>query len=184
MFSFVRSKNDPHFLELKEGDVLIQEIDIRFPLKFLKSFFETKEEALLWLKEIEKKLCKRRAYFLISKRSYSSILLLKKLEEKGFCFHVCQEMVQELVRLGYIQDEDYFTNWIYSEFKKGNGPKMIAWKGKAKGISEAMVRKLITHEMQKEKIQKIYEKMKKDKKKALQALYRKGFDLDLLNFFL
>lgn len=184
MISFIRSKMDPNFLELKEEDTVLQEVEIHFPLKFLKSSFATQEEALLWLKEIEQKLCKQRAYFLISKRSYSSISLLKKLEEKGFNSKICGEIVQELIDLGYIQDEDYFAHWIRSELKRGYGPKMIIWRGKVKGISEEMVKKVITDEMQKEVVEKIYLKMKKDKKKTLQVLYRKGFDLDLLNFFL
>ena len=87
-------------------------------------------------------------------------------------------MVEELQRLGYVQDEEWARRLIEREFARGNGPRLIELKLKIKGVSPSQVRQIITREMERKKIREL---MKKGK--TPQSLVRKGFDYSLIEIF-
>ena len=174
MIYLFRSGIDPKIVEIREGEVVLQEVEIRFLIRKFPSSFFSLELALKWLREIEMKLAKAKAYRLLAIRSYPSDALLEKLEEKGFSKVVSEQIVGEFKTLGYIEDDSYWTNFIEREFQRGYGPKYLQWK---KGAPAEKIRDLITPAMQQKKIRELAKKFPSPKKAAA-ALLRRGFDLD------
>jgi SOS response regulatory protein OraA/RecX len=84
--------------------------------------------------------------------------------------------MQKLEMQGLLQDDDFWVSFVRREFRKGNGPRLIELKGKAKGMPSHFVRSQISDEMQKEKIEQL-------QKKGYQSLLRKGFDPEFLSEF-
>lgn len=176
MIYLFRSQIDPKIIEIREGEIVLQEVEILFTLRKFPSRFPSLESALKWLQEIEVKLTKNKAYRLLSMRSYPSDLLHEKLIEKKFSRHVVEQVVEELKQAGLLQDEEYWTRLIEREFRRGYGPRYLQWK---KGAPEAMLRAMITDAMQKKKIRELMKKFSCPKK-GMQALARRGFDLSCI----
>ena len=128
--------------------------------------------------ETEAKLARLAAYRMIAMRNYPGAVVLKKLQEKRFSESVSQAIVDELKRAGYIQDGEWIEQTILREFRKGSGPRFIEMKLRSKGIAFAQVRKLISPDMQREKIREIFKKFPKEK--AARMLQRKGLHFDLI----
>lgn len=173
-----RSALEPDLFEVWDGEACIEEISASFPLKKWPKSFDSLEQIKLWLKEIEAKLARLTAYRLIAMRNYPGAVVLRKLQEKGYSESVSQTIVEELKRAGYIQDGEWIEQTVLREFRKGCGPRLIEMKLRSKGIASAQVRKLISPEMQREKIREILKKFPKEK--ASRMLQRKGFDFDLI----
>lgn len=173
MIQLVRSIVDPKWVEIQENGVVLQEIEVLFKLWKIPKSFSSQEEVVEWLHKTEHKQAKNRAYRLLSGRSYPSTILKKKLKEAGYAEALCEQLIQELQLLGYIQDEDFWLSFVKAEFRKGNGPRLIELKGKMKGMPVHIVRTHISLEMQREKIKQL-------EKKGFHSLLRKGFDSDLL----
>lgn len=114
---------------------------------------------------------KRYAFRLLSMRNYHSAVLFRKLSQKGAEDEVCEKVIAECRRLGFIKDEEA----ILREFRRGYGPRYIEYKLR---LSREEVRKIITRGMQREKIEELLPKLG-EKQKALRALQRRGFDLDI-----
>jgi SOS response regulatory protein OraA/RecX len=163
-------------VEIREGQAVLQEVEVLFPLRHIPSFFPSLESVLKWLREIEMKLAKARAYRLLTMRSYPSIALFQKLEEKGFSKAVSEKVIDELKSLGYLQDDDFWSRLIEREFQRGHGPRYLEWKKKA---PREKVRAMITESMQRKKIRELLKKFSSPKK-AVQALVRRGFDVDCI----
>jgi SOS response regulatory protein OraA/RecX len=172
----LRSQVDPKVIEIWEGEIVLQEVEVLFPLRRFPSSFSSLESALKWLQEIEAKLAKAKAYRLLGMRSYPSIALLQKLEEKGFSKRVSETVVEELKARGLLQDDDFWTRLIEREFQRGYGPRYLEWK---KGAPAAKIREMITETMQRKKIRELLKKFSSPQK-AAQALMRRGFDLDCI----
>jgi len=178
MLTLSKSAIDSTWYEIRSGADVIEEIEIRFSLYRIPKSFDSVELIHRWIEELERKLVRNRAYRLISARSYPSSLLRKKLLEKKYSETLCNEMVEELQRLGYVQDEEWARRLIEREFARGNGPRLIELKLKIKGVSPSQVRQIITREMERKKIREL---MKKGK--TPQSLVRKGFDYSLIEIF-
>ncbi len=176
MIYLSRSLIDAKVVEIRQGQVVLQEVEVHFPLRKFPSSFSSIEAALEWLGQVEMKLAKAKAYRLLAMRSYPSTLLLQKLEKTGYSKRTSAKIVEELKELGYLQDEDYWTHLILKEFKRGYGPHYLEWK---KGAPRAKVRELITESMQRKKIRELAKKFPSPQK-AAQSLARKGFDLDCI----
>lgn len=171
MFTLSKSAIDPLWYEIRQGANVIEEIQIRFSLYRIPKTFDSVELIHLWIEQLERKLVRNRAYRLLSSRSYSSFLLKRKLLEKKYSEILCDEIVEELQRLGYLQDEEWARRLIEREFARGYGPRIIELKLKTKGVSPSQVREMITFEMQRKKIREL---MKKGK--TPQFIARRGFD--------
>lgn len=120
---------------------------------------------------MEYSVARRKAFRLLSLQNYHSAVLRRKLEQKGFSAEVCDKVVEECKRLGFVKDDQA----ILREFRRGYGPRYIEFKI---GVSRQEVRKLITREMQREKIKEMLPKLG-PREKAIRTLQRKGFDLDI-----
>ncbi len=173
MFQLVKAAIDPKWMEIQDNGVVVQEVEVHFRLWKIPKSFASLEEVLEWLDKTERKQAKNRAYRLLSARAYPSTLLKKKLEECGYSARLCNELLDELQTAGYLQDDDFWTSYVKVEFRKGNGPRLIELKGRAKGMPVHVVRAQISDEMQRAKIQQL-------EKKGFQSLMRKGFDPQLL----
>lgn len=173
MFQLVKASIDPKWMEIREDGVVVQEVEVHFRLWKIPKSFGALDEVLAWLDKTERKQAKNRAYRLLSSRAYPSSVLKKKMEESGYSARLCSEIVDELQVAGYVQDQDFWVSFVRSEFRKGNGPRLIELKGKVKGMPVQIVRGQISDEMQREKIQQL-------EKKGFQSLMRKGFDPELL----
>ncbi len=133
----------------------------------------------------ETKLARKAAFRLLSMRSYHSLKLRQKLEEKGFSKEVCDEVIEDCRRLGFLQDEAFLSALILREFRKGYGPRYIERKLRSQGLSADQIRDAITPSMQSKRIGELVAKLKLPagrlgKQKAAQTLQRRGFDLDLI----
>ncbi len=122
------------------------------------------------MEEKEYIMAKKAAFRLLSMRSYHSQVLFRKLEEKGFAKEVCEAVIAECQRLGFLNDDAF----ILRELRRGYGPRYIEWK-----LRVRKVRDVISREMQREQIRKMAAKVG-PREKAMRTLQRRGFDLDLI----
>jgi SOS response regulatory protein OraA/RecX len=109
---------------------------------------------------------KKYAFRLLSMRNYHSRALFRKLESKGYSKEICEQVVAECKRLGFLQDEGF----VLQELRRGYGPRYIEWKWQ---LERGEARRVISREMQREQIARFA-------KKGARALQRRGFDLDLI----
>ncbi len=182
MITLHRSAVHPDWVELREGTQVLDEIEVRFRFRHMRKTFATVEEAKAFLHDNERKQAKTYACYLLSARSYASELLAKKLSEKGYSTVVVQETVQKLTELGILQDEQWQQREVERELARGHGPRFVEAKWRAKGLPAQVVRKYLTDEMQRDKVQQLWQKLRKksDRRKAIGFLARRGFDLDLI----
>jgi len=182
MIALRRSAVHADWVELKDGEQVLDEVEVRFRFRHMSKTFVSVEEAKKFLHDTERKQAKNYACYLLSARSYASELLGKKLSEKGYSVNVVQETVQKLTDLGLLQDEQWQQREVERELARGHGPRFIEAKWRAKGLPTEPVRKYMTDEMQKDKIQELWKKLckKSDRRKAIGFLARRGFDLDLI----
>lgn len=117
-------------------------------------------------------LARKAAFRLLNMRNYHSAVLLRKLELKGFSKEVCEKVVQDCKRIGFIKDEDA----ILREFRRGYGPRYIEFKLQ---LDRKEVRDLITRQMQREKMLELAKKLG-TRERAMRTLQRRGFDFDLI----
>jgi SOS response regulatory protein OraA/RecX len=171
-----KSQIDSRFLEIREGNKVLREIEVLFSLRRFPKSFPSFDLALAWLKKIETKLAKAKAYRLLAMKNYPSELLLDKLVIKGFSKSVCEHVIKDLKALGYLDDEEYWESLIRTEFKKGHGPRYLEWK---KRVPREKIRALISDEMLREKIRELLPRYPTIKK-AVRALIQRGFDLECI----
>lgn len=123
-------------------------------------------------KNMDYAAAKKRAFWLLSRKSYHSEVLLKKLIDKGATCEVANQVIKDCKRLGFLDDKQA----ILRELKRGYGPRAIEYK---LHLSREEVRGCISKIMQKEKILELLPRLG-PKEKAFRTLQRKGFDIDLL----
>jgi SOS response regulatory protein OraA/RecX len=177
MMQLKRGSLEPHVFEIWSDGVLVEEIEIFFSLKKIPSFFESVEQIKKWLKELEKKMARQSAYGSLALKNHSSEGLKKKLHSKGFSESVSQELIDELIGQGLIQDEEFIERLIEKELASLHGPRYIEAKLNSLGLKTDQVRKIVTKERQQEAISKLLKKIKKNHQAALQ---RRGFDWDCI----
>jgi len=171
-----KSAIDPALFEIVAGSEVIAEIPVSFCMYRWPRNFPSLEAARNWIQEEERKLAKKAAFRLLAAKSQSSSCLKQKLLRKGFSAHLCEEIVQEMERLGYVSDEDLAIFLIEREIQRGHGPFYIEMKFRSLGIDSSKVRRIATDERQREAIRKWLPKLKNPGP----ALQRRGFDGDLV----
>jgi len=178
-----RSAIEKGMFEIWDGEEVVQEMSIpflresvRFPAQFVS--LSALEQ---WLTEQELKLARQKALRLLGARNYCGLFLFRKLKEGGYSASICTDVVEEMKRLGYVQDQEFLDHAIAREFAKGYGPRFIEQKLKSKGLSSQEVRRSITPEMQEQKMREWLKKQKSlDRQKNIRALQQRGFDFDLI----
>ncbi len=175
-----RSSFAPSWAELRDGESVVQEVEILFPLKTLPALsFLSADEARKWLRDTERKMAKNQAFRYLARQSLASSVLLQKLAIKGYSKEICREIIEDLRSGGYLADEEIWPRIIERELAKGYGPRWIEWKWKAKGLPSNLVDLIATVEKQRKAIRKLKTKFP-SKEKAVQALLRRGFDFRLI----
>lgn len=115
---------------------------------------------------------RKAAFRLLSMRNYHSGVLSRKLESKGYSKEICERVIEDCKRLGFLKDDEF----ILRELRRGYGPRYIEFKLR---VSRQKVRELISRAMQREQILKMLPKLG-EREKAMRTLQRRGFDLDIV----
>jgi len=137
----------------------------------------TQEELKERFALIEAKIAKEAALRLLASRGQLSTEIHKKLALKGLSFASIEKALDDCRRLGVLDDRHEAHAFIAREEAKGNGPHLIAYKLKLKGIkvSPALMQKM--QDNQKNVLKKLLQKPKyRDEPRKL---IRRGFDASL-----
>jgi SOS response regulatory protein OraA/RecX len=117
-------------------------------------------------------VARKKAIRLLSMRNYHASLLARKLEQKGCPKEICERVIQDCRKMGFLDDEQA----ILSELRRGWGPRAIAYRLQ---LEKSEVKKWIPREAQKNQIKKMLPKLG-EREKAIRTLQRRGFDFDLV----
>ncbi len=117
-------------------------------------------------------IARRKALRLLSMRNYHSAVLARKLAQKGCPEEIVERVIADCKRMGFFNDDQA----ILAELRRGYGPRAIEFKLQ---LERGAVRKVITPEMQKQRIKELLPKLG-EREKAIRTLQRKGFDFDLV----
>jgi len=138
--------------------------------------------------ESEVERAKEKALSLLERQKYTKKQLRTKLSSKGYLPNVIDEAITKLEEYGYISDTDFAESFLRSTSTKSKKEIMFALKSKGvndKVISEVLEDSKINEEdtisRLAEKFMKYKEPNVENKKKMIAYLYRKGFDLSLIN---
>jgi regulatory protein len=148
--------------------------------------FKTIELLDIYLVEIELKVAKNYAFYLLSYKNYPSHLLIQKLIDIGIRKDIAKDQIKKLCEMGYIDDNAYIKYLIQTEIKRGYGPYYIRLKLLNKKfqleIIDEKLNEIICKEEEKRLIEINFQKIKKTKSKTqiYQSLVRKGFDISLI----
>lgn len=85
------------------------------PILHCKSVEELEER----FQTLEEPIAKRYAVFLLSKKAYPSVVLRKKLKEKGFSDKSVDITMQYCKKLGALNDEQLLTSFLEKKLTKG-----------------------------------------------------------------
>ena len=128
----------------------------------------------------EQKKAKAALLGLLARRDYPSEVLKQKLLAKGFSETVVEKMICWAKEKGFVNDEQYVQALIKKEIRQGRSPRMIRYKLHAKKLPQEEADQ-IDDETQKDQIRKLLPKLSPDPRKAMQSLYRRGFDAALIS---
>lgn len=176
-------------IQISWDGILIKEAASFLFKRVLKTMphFATKEELQDWIQEVEKKSSLNYALFLLARRSYYSETLREKLRSQGISSSTISFILEEMKKLGYLQDEEYLSAWVKAEIRKSRSILMIRARAKQKGFSSQKVsellEKLFPIDLQSETAMLQIKKLRKrgyPKEKIFQSLQRKGFSYGLL----
>ena len=133
---------------------------------------------------------RRYALMRLSMKSHSIYELRDQLEQKGMSAGIIEQVIEEFIKQGYLNDQEWVDAFIRGQQSRHTGPRSIQRKLRQKGISEDQIREALLRAGLKEnqgcQIKKLLTaryKSKdlndlKQKQKVIAALIRKGFDLD------
>lgn len=83
----------------------------------------------------------RAAIAMLARRDHSAYELTQKLKIKGYPAGMIEPLLIELAQKGFLNEQRYTENYIYSHRNKGNGPLRIARALEARGIADEMIAK-------------------------------------------
>jgi len=121
---------------------------------------------------------KAKAYSLLAKRSYFAKELKQKLLEKGYKPADIDSLISELIKQGWLNDEELASRFVKREGEKGYGARVILQKLRAKAgelsvdIAGGDIHSLIE--------KKYIHKLPQEREKVIAALLRRGFSYDLI----
>lgn len=155
--------------------------------KHLKSAkeFETKQDLLDWIDQVESHFIQKKAYDYLAKRNYPSSVLKEKLLSLFLDPIKVEKVIQTCIESKYCDDQNWIEQFIDRQLSQGYGPVIIRAKLLQKKLSKDLVQKAIdqiTLEEQKISIIKKMQQLegKKTPEKILGTLQRRGFSLDVL----
>lgn len=132
--------------------------------------------------ELEEKVGKRHALYLLSTRALLTSQLKSKLLSKGISSEIAQKIILFCQTMGYIDDSASVERFIQKEQKKGRSALAITQKLKAKGMQCA-----IPTSSDEQALRALIQKMRKNRaetpeqrRKLAAKLCRRGFAPDLV----
>jgi SOS response regulatory protein OraA/RecX len=129
--------------------------------------------------EWEAKRVKSMAYYKLSKKRYFAEELRKDLLELGFLEGKVDAVLQELTSFGYLNDEEGLESFIQRGIRTGKGPQWIKYKLLEKGMNLPQnFEEYYPKEVREANILAFVNKNKKEKRKVIASLVRKGFSLN------
>lgn len=152
-----------------------------------KATSETWNEAFaLWELQRAKLYALRR----LAQKNQPSVELSRALRERFITQTTIDKIIEECLRLGYIDDKDWVESFVRYQIGRKQGPDAILLKLRAKGIpveaAQAALDALDTLESRLDRIQALLSTKYrsrdltdyKEKQKVIAALIRRGFSLD------
>lgn len=126
----------------------------------------------------------------LCKESLCSSQIRQRLKRRDVPDEMTGQLLEEVIRLGFVDDRAWVQSFIRRQQGRRDGPMMIKMKLRAKGIDPELIAELMPtdEEVLKEQIFDLlktrYRKYDladfKERHKAIGALARKGFSLDLI----
>ena len=125
-----------------------------------------------------------KALELLNRQKYTKKALKSKLISKGFDSFIVDGVIEKLIRLNLVSDQDFATSFIHSTSNKSKKEIELALKNK--GVSSADIARVMEDEeiddletarRLADKFMRYKENSKKNIKKLIAYLYRKGFSL-------
>lgn len=186
MIKIAIKKKEGIYCQIFLNDDVYREVPYSFYKKKLAipKIFPSIEQAKTYLNELDYQIGREYACFLLSKKAYLTVALRKKLNEKKFFNTTIDQIEQEFLKLGYLNDLNLLTMLIEKESKK-KGKRATFYKLKSLGLDSKffgpLLEKLYSNEDQVKVIRQIIDKKKSQTPQALYlTLARKGFDHDLI----
>jgi SOS response regulatory protein OraA/RecX len=182
----IMNDKDSRLLDIFADDILIATV-LKFFFRKSLSFpsrLDNLAEAKKWFNEMEKKRAKSYLLYLLSRRSYHSSELMKKLKKKLISDKTINEVMKEVGI--YLDDKSWIKQKIEKEFARGCGPKTMQAKFFTKGvlIDHEEMDNILTFDRQKEMVVSLLKRkfLKRafDPRQALSYLSRRGFSYKLI----
>lgn len=143
---------------------------------------------------MSKNKIKKKALSLLSRRNHSKQELKYKLKNRGFSFAKIDEVLQELIEDGYLNDEKFAEEWIRNRIeKKPRGKALIKAELLEKNVDREIIDNKLDNLLSSEKakemaellankwLKKKREKDDKTKEKLYRYLKNKGFSSEIIN---
>lgn len=128
---------------------------------------------------------KAKAFSLLAKRSYFTKELKQKLSEKGYSQTEIENLIQELTKQGWLNDQDLALRYSEKLRARGYGARVIAQKiyqkaGELDLPLEEDSKEAVLHLIHK----KYRNNLPKKRNKVIAALMRRGFSYELIKTLL
>lgn len=163
--------------------------DSFFPVEDVEAVAESASGSLA---EAESKKAYRelleRGIKLLSMREHSQTELRRKLASKGALPELVDEVIDELLELGYLSDERFCEAYVRSRAQRGFGPAKIRAELHTKGVSQTLIAEYLLQDSQRwyalaeQQYQKKYGDVKvvdyKDWSRRARFLQSRGFSMD------
>lgn len=188
-----RKENEAKVLEIFVDGEKWKEVDASlFPSQVFLLSYANLKELEDHFNELEFRIAKNYAFRRLAAKSYFSVELTRKLQEKKISSSTISAVIKECQKFGFLNDPEWMKSFISSQISKGNGPQMIQKKLLLKGVksdqAKAVIQGMQTEGLQLEKIDKLILKLSrrrsfndpKHKRNAIAALRRKGFSFSLI----
>lgn len=91
------------------------------------------------------KKCYKAALRLLTSRDHGRVELEQKLKQRGFGTQDIKLTINECIRLNYLDDKRFSLTFLQQLVRKGYGPKQIQQRLSSKGISDAMIEEVLSH---------------------------------------
>lgn len=145
-------------------------------------------------KENDYTFCMEKALRLLTRRPHSICELRRKLYKKKFSKNTISEVVDECLKFGYLDDENFAKLYLEELQQKNFGLYRIKTKMFEKGLDKELIEKLLqdfSKEDELERALKLYRRREKNfmrventnkrKQKIYSYFYRRGFSSDIIS---
>ncbi len=148
-------------------------------------------EKMLWAENVHK--AKEQALRLLDYRQRSKNEISRRLAQKGYEQDVIQEVLNQLERLGLLDDEQFSKQWVRSRLlNKPMGKRGLTWELRNKGIPETFIEETLKNiddhdefeaalNAAKRKLNRKVSDVQAEKQRLASFLRRRGFNWDTIS---